>query len=50
MPLGLDTIIGSVKRSYALLSDTDDALVCLRDIMASDGISGIARLDEFCRG
>jgi len=50
MPLGLDTIIGSVKRSYALLPDGDDAVVCLKDILASEGFAGIARLDEFCRG
>jgi len=50
MPLGLDTIIGSVKRSYALLPDDDDAVLCLRDIIAAEGFAGVARLDEFCRG
>jgi cobalamin-dependent methionine synthase I len=50
MPLGLDTIIGSVKRSYALLPPADDAVACLNDIVAEGGIAAVARLDEFCRG
>ena len=50
MPLGLDTIIGSVKRQYELLPDGDDAVECLRSILLLEGFESIARLDRFCRG
>jgi cobalamin-dependent methionine synthase I len=50
MPLGLDTIIGSVKRQYELLPDNDDAVVCLKDILLLEGFEAIARLDRYCRG
>ena len=50
MPHGLDTVIGSVKRSYTRLAEDDAALVCLKEILELDGFACIARLDEFCRG
>ncbi len=50
MPRGLDTIIGSVKRSYALLPENDDAVVCLKEAMQEGGVGSVARLDEYCRG
>ena len=50
MPLGLDTIIGSVKRVYRTLPETDDAVACLRDILTLDGFEAVARLDAYVRG
>lgn len=47
MPLGLDTIIGSVKRKYARLEDGHPALECVREFLAADGIEGIMRLRQF---
>ncbi len=50
MPLGLDTIIGSVKRKYELLSEDDPAVRCLKDMISSGGFEAIARLDRYCKG
>jgi cobalamin-dependent methionine synthase I len=50
MPLGLDTIIGSVKRNYTILGEEDPALVCLKEILVLDGFETLSRLDEYCRG
>jgi cobalamin-dependent methionine synthase I len=50
MPLGLDTIIGSVKRKYQVLPEDEDAVTCLREIMELDGFEAITRLDTYCRG
>jgi len=44
MPLGLDTIIGSVKRKYQILDPGDDALVCLNDALAAEGHECIMRV------
>ncbi len=50
MPLGLDTIIGSVKRKYALLEGEDPALQCLQEILTLQGFETLTRLDQYCRG
>ena len=47
MPLGLNTIVGSVKRKYALLADDDPALQCLRDVLTLEGVEGIMRVMMF---
>ncbi len=44
MPLGLDTIIGSVKRKYAMLPETDPALQCLREVLTLEGVDVITRV------
>ncbi len=47
MPLGLDFIIGNVKRKYEILDEGDDALVCLKEVLQMEGYDGIMRLTEF---
>lgn len=44
MPMGLNTIIGSTKRHYALLADDDPAMVCLRDVLALEGVEAVMRV------
>ena len=47
MPLGLDLIIGSVKRKYRVLSEDDPALQCLRDVLNLEGYDAVMRVMEF---
>jgi len=48
MPLGLDMIIGSVKRKYELLPSDHPAMQCLEDILATDdGFEAIMRVRDF---
>ena len=47
MPLGLDTVIGSVKRKYRLLEPENDAMVCLNEALAAQGHNCIIRIMEF---
>lgn len=47
MPLGLDTIIGSVKRKYEILTPDHPAMVCLEDVLKADGFDGIMRVQQF---
>lgn len=44
MPLGLNTIIGSVKRKYSLLNEDDPAMQCLKDVLKLDGVDAIMRV------
>lgn len=44
MPLGLNYIIGSTKRHYALLPDGDPAMVCLRDFLGLEGVEAVMRV------
>jgi cobalamin-dependent methionine synthase I len=44
MPIGLNTIIGSVKRRYSLLSDEDPALQCLKDVLKLEGVEAVMRV------
>jgi cobalamin-dependent methionine synthase I len=47
MPLGLDMIVGSVVRKYALLSSEDPAMQCLQDFLEMDGFEGVMRVKDF---
>lgn len=47
MPLGLDTVIGSVKRHYEILQEGDPALVCFDDCLAAESFDAIMRVQEF---
>ena len=44
MPLGLNTIIGSVRRKYSLLPDDDPAMQCLKDVLKMEGVEVIMRV------
>jgi cobalamin-dependent methionine synthase I len=44
MPMGLDTIIGSVNRKYSLLTENDPAMQCLRDVLKLKGVDAIMRV------
>jgi cobalamin-dependent methionine synthase I len=47
MPMGLNTIIGSVKRKYALLLEDNPALQCLKDVLNLDGFDVITRVMSY---
>jgi cobalamin-dependent methionine synthase I len=47
MPLGFNTIIGSVKRKYALLPDDHPAMGCLKDVLNLEGFDAIVRVMSF---
>lgn len=47
MPLGLDTVVGSVKRKYAILPEGHPALVCFDELLRLDGYDLLERLQEF---
>jgi len=47
MPLGLNTIVGSVHRKYSLLTDNDPAMQCLRDVLRLEGVEAIMRVMKF---
>ena len=47
MPLGLDMIVGSVKRNYQLLPPDHPATICLEDCLKADGFEVIMRVREF---
>jgi cobalamin-dependent methionine synthase I len=44
MPMGLNTIIGSTKRQYSLLTDEDPAMLCLKDLLELEGVETIMRV------
>ena len=48
-PLGLDHVIGSVRRNYNLLVDGDPALECVRECLTLDGFSSIRRVRKYYR-
>ncbi len=48
-PLGLDHVIGSVRRNYNLLEAGDPALECVRECLTLDGFSSIRRVRKFYR-
>jgi len=50
MPLGLDTIIGSVRRRYELLPEGHPALECLDDCLKLSGFDVLMRVREFYAG
>jgi len=43
-PLGLNTVIGSVKRNYQILPDSHPALQCLKDVLQLDGYDVLMRV------
>jgi len=47
MPLGLDMVIGSVKRKYKLLEPDHPAMLCLEDCIKTGGFESIMRVREF---
>ena len=47
MPLGLDMVIGSVKRKYQLLASDHPAMQCLEDCLKLGGFEAIMRVREF---
>jgi 5-methyltetrahydrofolate corrinoid/iron sulfur protein methyltransferase len=47
MPLGLDMVIGSVKRNYELLSPDHPAMQCIEECLKLDGFDVLMRLQEF---
>lgn len=47
MPLGLNTIIGSVHRKYSLLKDEDPAMQCLKDVLNLEGVNAIMRVMKY---
>jgi cobalamin-dependent methionine synthase I len=47
MPMGLNTIIGSVKRKYSLLPEDHPAMVCLKDVLNLEGFDIIMRVMSF---
>jgi cobalamin-dependent methionine synthase I len=44
MPMGLNTIIGSTKRQYALLTDEHPAMQCVKDVLKLDGVEAVMRV------
>ncbi len=47
MPLGLDMVIGSVKRKYKLLDPDHPAMQCLDDCIKTGGFESIMRVRDF---
>ncbi|MBN2472994.1 MAG: dihydropteroate synthase [Pirellulales bacterium] len=47
MPLGLDMIVGSVKRKYQLLEPDHPAMVCLEECLKASGFDVLMRVREF---
>jgi 5-methyltetrahydrofolate--homocysteine methyltransferase len=47
MPLGMDHVIGSVKRNYELLTPDHPAMQCLTDCLKLEGFDVIMRVQEF---
>jgi len=47
VPLGLDFIIGNVKKNYQMLPEDHPALMCLRDVLTKEGYDCVMRVMEF---
>ena len=47
MPLGLDMVIGSVKRKYELLSQDHPAMQCLEECLKLEGFDVLLRVRDF---
>jgi 5-methyltetrahydrofolate--homocysteine methyltransferase len=50
MPLGLDYVIGSVKRNYEILPDDHPAQQCFDDCVKLGGFDAVMRVREFYKG
>lgn len=49
IPLGLDYVIGSVKKNYEILSEDHPAMRCVEDCLNRGGFESIMRVSEFYR-
>ncbi|UCH10945.1 MAG: dihydropteroate synthase [Fidelibacterota bacterium] len=47
MPLGLRTIIGSVKRKYRILDNDHPALICLQEVLQLEGTAALVRVMRY---
>lgn len=47
VPLGMDFVIGSVKRNYAILPDDHPAMLCVKDCLTLEGFDVIMRVQEY---
>ncbi len=47
MPLGLDMVIGSVKRKYERLPDDHPAMTCINQVLKADGFDAIMRVRDY---
>jgi hypothetical protein len=47
MPLGINMIIGSMKRKYELLAADHPAMICLEECLKLDGFDVLMRIREF---
>ena len=47
MPLGLRTIIGSVKRKYKILDNDHPALICLQEVQQLEGTAALVRVMSY---
>lgn len=47
MPMGLNMIIGSVKRKYKILTDDHPAMQCLKDVLEMEGYDVIMRVMSY---
>ena len=47
MPLGLDMVIGSVRRKYEVLAPSHPAMQCLEDCLKQSGFESIMRVRDF---
>ena len=47
MPMGFNTIVGSVRRKYKILEEDHPAMQCLRDILKLDGVEAIMRVMSY---
>ncbi len=47
MPLGLDMVIGSVKRKYELLNPDDPAMQCMDNVLKAEGFDVLMCVREF---
>lgn len=50
MPLGLDHVIGSVKRNYYVPEEEDPALLCVKECLEIGGFDSLVRVRKFYRG
>ena len=47
MPMGFNTVIGSVKRKYSMLPEDHPAMNCLKDVLELEGFDIIMRVMSF---
>jgi cobalamin-dependent methionine synthase I len=47
VPLGLDMVVGSVRRKYELLPPEHPAMICLEEVLQADGFEAIMRVRDF---